>query len=199
MIHGAMGAGHGRCAVANRMESAPTHWVRLSGARSVSGGGLRKEFMGCHQFYTIPTASTVARRSHTAYDSPQCHSGYKPDTNNGEVSFPTRAQHRRLRRPRRRSRGAGLRHGQVFALGAVHARVAGGNQRPESRKVPQHLLLPVRPSQHRRSGAHRLCHRAPVDSGRDRRRRRAALGRPGALDPLSGLPEERLLRSRFWR
>src|ERR1039458_10583182 len=30
MIHGAMGAGQGRCAVANRMESAPTHCVRLS-------------------------------------------------------------------------------------------------------------------------------------------------------------------------
>src|SRR5271156_6292590 len=74
MIHGAMGAGHGRCAVANRMESAPTHWVRLSEASSVSGGGLRKKFMGCHQFYTIPTASAVARLFHTAYDSAQCHS-----------------------------------------------------------------------------------------------------------------------------
>ncbi len=30
MIHGAMGAGHGRCAVANRIESAPTHCVRTS-------------------------------------------------------------------------------------------------------------------------------------------------------------------------
>ena len=86
MIHGAMGAGHGRCAVANRMESAPTHWVRLSEARSVSGGGLRKKFMGCHQFCTIPTASAVARLFHTAYDSPQCHLGYKPDADNSELS-----------------------------------------------------------------------------------------------------------------
>ena len=38
-----------------------------------------------------------------------------------------------------------------------------------------------------------------VNSGRDRCRRRAALGWPGALHSLSGLPQERLLHSGFWR
>ena len=36
-----------------------------------------------------------------------------------------------------------------------------------------------------------------VDSRRHRRGRRAALGRAGALDPLSGFPQERVLHACF--
>ena len=61
----------------------------------------------------------------------------------------------------RRARDPGLRHGEVFALGALHERVAEGDQHAEGGEVSQHLLLPVRTPLHRRSGAHRAGHREP--------------------------------------
>ena len=70
---------------------------------------------------------------------------------------------------------------------------------PEGREISQHFLLPVRPSLHRRPGAHRAGDRKALHSRRHRGRRRAALGRPGTLDPLSGFQEERLLHSGFRR
>ena len=88
---------------------------------------------------------------------------------------------------------------KVLALGALHERVAAGNQPAEGREISKHLLLPVRPPLHRRSGAYRAGYRTPVDSGGHRRCRRAALGRAGTLHPLSGFQKERLLHPRLRR
>src|ERR1019366_8362889 len=80
MIHGAMGAGQGRCAVANRMESAPTHCVRLSSCRerlSVaeegSVGRASQPIIGPPGFFCDSHTSPVAHEFHTAYHSRQCH------------------------------------------------------------------------------------------------------------------------------
>ena len=73
------------------------------------------------------------------------------------------------------------------------------DQQPARRAVSQHLLLPVRTPLHRRPRAHCAGHRAPLHSRRHRGGRRAALGRPGALHPLSELQEERLLHARLRR
>jgi hypothetical protein len=65
--------------------------------------------------YSVRETSTMSSESFSAPRRPQ------PD--------------RSLRRPRRRPRGAGLRHGQVLPLGSLHARVAGGDQLPARRAV----------------------------------------------------------------
>ena len=57
------------------------------------------------------------------------------------------------------------------------------------------FLLSVWPPLDCRPGAHCAGRRAALDSRGDRTSRRAALGRAGALDPLSGLQKERLLHA----
>ncbi len=120
----------------------------------------------------------------------------KPETQPGSARI-ARALDGSLRRVRSRARDSGLRHGEVFPLGAFDEGVAARDQHAEGGEVPQHVLLPVRTPLDRRSGAHRAGDRAPVDSRRDRTGRRAALGRAGALDALSGLPQERILHARL--
>ena len=71
------------------------------------------------------------------------------------------------------------------------------NQRPEGREIPQHVLFSVRPPQHRRPRAHRVRDRAAVDPSGNHCGRRTALGWAGALHPLPGFPEKRLLRSQI--
>ncbi len=112
---------------------------------------------------------------------------------------PRRARGRSVRGVWRRAGDSGLCHGQVFALGAFHEGVVAGDQPAEGGEISQHFLLPVRPSLHRRPGAHRAGDRAALHSRGHRGGRRAALGRSGTLHPLSGFQEERLLRSGFWR
>ena len=73
-----------------------------------------------------------------------------------------------LLHPWRRPGGAGLRHGQVLPLGAFDEGVAGRAQRAEGGEVSQHLLLPVRPPLHCRSGPRCHGHRAALPAGRHR-------------------------------
>src|ERR1017187_7064141 len=81
MIHGAMGAGQGRCVVANRMESAPTHCVRLSSCperlsvvdEGVSVGMGSQSIIKPPGFLCDSHRYPVAHKFHTAYDSRQCH------------------------------------------------------------------------------------------------------------------------------
>ena len=116
---------------------------------------------------------------------------------NPHVREPEKAsRNRRLRNPRSRPRSPRLRHGQVLSLLAHHEGVARRDQLPASRAVPQHLLLPVRSSLHRRPRAHPLRDRAPELARRHRAGRRTALGRTGALHPLPELPHLRLVHTR---
>src|ERR1019366_9642015 len=86
MIHGAMGAGHGRCAVANRMESAPTHCVRLSSCperrlgvdEGVFVGMASPSIIGRSGFVCDSHKYPVAHEFHTAYHSRQCHQAPNP-------------------------------------------------------------------------------------------------------------------------
>ncbi len=97
---------------------------------------------------------------------------------------------------RRATRNAGVRAGQVLALQPGDAREHSGAEPAEGRAVPRHLLLSVRPSLDRRPGAPGVRAGADLDSGRDRRRRRAGLGRPGAQHALPAVPQDRLAPAR---
>ena len=125
----------------------------------------------------------------TVADRPCPQSGFRHsiarDVRRERLSEPTRL-HVRVRHLRRRARGAGLCHGQVFALGALHEGVVTRDQRTKNGKIPQHLLFPVRPPFDRGPCTYRAGHRAALDPGRHRRGGRAALGWAGTINALSG-------------
>jgi hypothetical protein len=93
---------------------------------------------------------------------------------------------------RRPARNPGVRAGEVFAVRPGHAREHSGAQRAEGRAVPEYLLLRVRPSLDRRPGAPGVRSRTDLDSGGDRCRRRAGLGRTGAQHALPAIQQDRL-------